>query len=106
MNTFENDTGIAEDLKLTISSVKDSRCPENEGEVVIACAWEGEARAKVSLEHGDTFELVKPRQGEGEENTVVFEGYKLTLLDVIPFPKIEEPAIRHKTVQLLLERTP
>jgi hypothetical protein len=59
---------------------------------------------RVSLEKGDTFELVIPKQGETVEDTAVFDGYKLTLLDVTPYPKLEESAIMNKTVHLLLEK--
>jgi hypothetical protein len=103
-----SDTGTFEDLNLTIKTVEDSRCPEGEGDVVISCYVEGEAKVTVSLEGGDNFVLVKPRAIETEQDSVVFDGYKLTLMDVTPFPTIEEPATRfvEKTVHLLLEKTP
>jgi hypothetical protein len=106
MNTSGSDIGLFEDFEFTVSSIEDSRCPEGEGDVVIACYWPGEARVGVSLEKGETFELVIPKQGETVEDTVVFDGYKLTLLDVTPYPKSEEPDIMDKTVHLLLVKAP
>jgi hypothetical protein len=101
-----SDTGTLEDLELTILKIEDSRCPEGEGDVVIGCYVEGEAKVTVSLEGGDNFVLVKPRAMETEQDSVVFDGYKLTLVDVTPFPTIEEPAYLEKTVHLLLEKAP
>jgi hypothetical protein len=105
--TAWSDTGTFEDLKLTVWKVEDSRCPKSEGDVVIGCYVEGEAKVTVSLEGGDNFVLVKPRAIETEQNSIVFDGYKLTLIDVTPFPTIEEPATEYveKTVHLLLEKT-
>jgi hypothetical protein len=105
---FRSDTGTFEDLNLTIKTVEDSRCPEGEGDVVIGCYVEGEAKVTVSLEGGDNFVLVKPRAIETEQDSVVFDGYKLTLMDVTPFPTIEEPTTRYveKTVHLLLKKMP
>ncbi len=106
--SFKSDTGTFEDLNLTIKTVEDSRCPESEGGVVIGCYVDGEAKVTVSLEGGDNFVLVKPRAIKTEQSSVVFDGYKLTLIDVTPYPTAEETASRYveKTVQLLLEETP
>jgi hypothetical protein len=105
--SFGSDTGTFEDLNLTIKTVEDSRCPEGEGDVVIGCYVEGEAQVTVSVEGGDNFVLVTPPT-ETEQDSVVFDRYKLTLIDVTPFPTIEEPATRYveKIVHLLLEKTP
>ncbi len=105
--SLRSDTGTFEDLNLTIKTVEDSRCPESEGDVVIGCYVEGKAKVTVSLEGRDNFVLVKPRAIETEQSSVIFDGYKLTLIDVTPFPTIEEPATRYveKTVHLLLEKT-
>lgn len=103
-----SDMGTFENLKLTIWKVEDSRCPKSEGDVAVGCMWEGEAKVTVSLEGGDNFVLIKPRAMETEQDSVLFDGYKLTLIDVTPFPTIEEPITRfvEKTVHLLLEKTP
>jgi hypothetical protein len=99
-----SDTGVFEDLKFTISSIEDSRCPKSEGDVAVGCMREGEVKVTVSLEGGDNFLLVTPPT-ETEQNSVVFDSYKLTLIDVTPFPTIEEPVYLKKTVHLLLEKT-
>lgn len=103
-----SDTGTFGDFNLTIWNVEDSRCPESNGDVAVGCMWEGEAKVTARLQSGNSIVLVKPRTVETELNSVVIDGYKLTLIDVTPFPTIEEPATRfvEKTVHLLLEKTP
>jgi hypothetical protein len=107
MNGSGSDTGLFEDLKLTIWSIEDSRCPKSEGDFHVACVRAGEVKVTVSVEGGDNFLLVTPPT-ETEPDNITFDGYKLTLVDVTPLPTFEEPATRYveKTIQLLLEKAP
>lgn len=93
------DTAKFEDLTLSISSIEDSRCPRD-----VVCYWAGEVKVTVeaeSIEDKESFVLTAP-PFTGPDNASIGK-YKLTLLDVAPYPGDVVPTDTPTTVKLLLE---
>jgi hypothetical protein len=96
-----NDTAVFQDLTISITDIQDSRCPKN-----IDCYWTGEVKVTVqvsSATNEETILLTTPPV-TGTNNAKV-GNYKLTLLDVAPYPGEIVPTDTPTTATLLLEKT-
>lgn len=71
------------DFGINLDSVSDSRCPSD-----VQCIWQGEAKATITFkEEGkkETKEFVL-----GGEPYVVFSKYKVSVLEITPYPKSDK----------------
>jgi hypothetical protein len=97
-----NDTAVFQDLTISITDIQDSRCPKN-----IDCYWTGEVKVTVqvsSATNEETILLTTPPV-TGTNNAKV-GNYKLTLLDVAPYPGEVVSTDTPTTIKLLLEKAP
>jgi len=62
---------------------QDSRCPSD-----VVCVWAGEVQVKLLLSKGEKSGLLQPVLGAsaGNESEGEFEGYKIKLVSVEPYP--------------------
>ena len=74
-------TSLDEALAITLTKVNDSRCPEG-----VTCVWQGEARVHIALENADTFSL-----STYDDLKDTIDGFSFELLEVSPYPEIENP---------------
>lgn len=73
-----------DDLKFTFSNVDDSRCPSG-----VTCVWAGQVTATIYIENQTHTKIVNFMPSD---SYIFFSPYKITLLDVSPYPiSIEKP---------------
>lgn len=74
----------SEGLVVKLAEVsQDSRCPSD-----VVCVWAGEVRVKLLLSKGEKSGLLQPALGAaaGNESEAEFEGYKIKVVAVEPYP--------------------
>lgn len=97
----ETVSDCGKDLSLTyLQLVSDSRCPAN-----VQCVWQGMVEVKLSINvkgRESTFYLSsEPNYGEKIPNSKVFEGYRIKLEDVLPYP-VEGASVKDKERLVIL----
>jgi len=71
-------------LRITFMSVKDdSRCPKD-----VTCVWAGNATVRLWVTNGRSSKslTLNTAKSQSLSNEVVYQGYKITLVDLSPYP--------------------
>ena len=74
-------------LSFTLEGVDDSRCPSD-----VTCVWAGQVTATVIVENKTHAKMINFVPGD---SYIFFSPYKITLLDVSPYPVSTEQASDH-----------
>lgn len=84
------------DLVVAFTQIKrDSRCPTG-----AQCVWKGEVKVEVTVRKG----AGKPQKMELGEKPVDWNGYRLTMQDVLPHPSTDKPQASLPRLLLLVDK--
>jgi hypothetical protein len=105
---FKLKVGQRANLKGTNLQIKflavesDSRCPSD-----VKCVWAGNAAVQFQLSSGRSNKTVTLNTGRGGAfvSEVEYRGYKVTLIDLSPYPRSDrQVAARNKTATLIVSK--
>jgi len=88
--------------KITVKFVsveEDSRCPEG-----TQCIWAGNARVKITLAKGKKAAKTFMLNSTTQPNTITFEGYDITFVDLEPHRTMSKVAVRSQQLTVSITR--
>ena len=86
----------ANNIKLTITEINDSRCPSD-----VVCVWQGEAVVKIEVETS-TIKTIKLSTFDNQKDTI--DLFSIELIDVSPYPvSTKNIELEDYTVKLKIE---
>jgi hypothetical protein len=84
-----NETVVVEGINVTVVNIEDSRCPSD-----VVCIWDGVAVVDFKTE-GLTCSLMI---GESKEFSSAGSSFRLTLIDITPFPSLHNPGGKKEAI--------
>jgi hypothetical protein len=90
------------DLLVTFKAVtSDSRCPQG-----AQCVWAGEADVVLTVKMGENSQDLTVKVGAGADNKVALAPYVIRILELAPYPVLNQPIqASDRVIELRVDRT-